>query len=569
MTAEHYRDLLLKQWRIIALCAFLVGVGLGIGNLLVPPLYESIATVEVVIPSANAALLITGVDPLIQTEMTLATSQPILSGVVGHYPGLSVTQLREEVSTQELTNTNLFRVIVEDHNSTQAASLANALASALVEQQKAATQQANLQSQQPLKDALTNTQNQIDTTTAQINQLQSQKPPDTQQIQALQNTLNNLQTQFTQETQALASLQSDEAKKASYLTVADPAQASTSSVRSYLLPLSIAGGLVLGLLLGMLFVLLRAWLDQRIRSPGALAELLRWPILAEIGMQALDERQGAAGEEEEEVAPYEALNQRLAFLGIDRPLFSLLVTDASPEERGAGIVTGDLAIFLSRHGKKTLVVDANFSRPSQDRRFGTPAKPGLSNAILAFKHPDEESESFEHYLYWAGVAPLPGLRITPVGSIPPNPRQLLESQAMQHVFEALRACGAEVVVFAGPPVSRSSGVGALGALVDGVIVVVELARARKDKLLRMKALLAESGAAVLGCVVSEGPLPSSPARRKQGSSRGAGDEGYDGARAAEEPEGATRAAPPKRPSSGLLNHPESPLSAREDTFRHS
>jgi Mrp family chromosome partitioning ATPase len=86
---------------------------------------------------------------------------------------------------------------------------------------------------------------------------------------------------------------------------------------------------------------------------------------------------------------------------------------------------------------------------------------------------------------------------------------VLKSQAMQQTLQALGATGADVVVLAAPPVTGSADSGALAALADGVIVVIDQSHARRDRLLLLKRSLAEAGARILGCVVCHETLNSS------------------------------------------------------------
>lgn len=503
MTAESYRDGLLKQWRLIILCMFLVAGGALLGSLFLPTLYQSTVTVQLIAPSTNLPLL-AGADRILQTEVTLATSDPVLSQVVPRYQGLTTDQLKREVSAQTTDNTDLFQITISDRDPGRAAQLANDLAAVLIQQYSATIAATNAESQKPVLDSIAATQKDIDTTQANLNAAQASKPVDPQQVQSLQSQLSDLQRQYAQEQQTLASLQSAEAKAASFLHVTQAAQPGTDSAWLRRLFMNTAAGLCFGLLLGASFVLLRGRLDPRVRSVSALMELLGWPVLAEISAGA-SRSLGKRSREEQGPSTliYQELDQNLAFLGIDTPLFSLMVTGASSGET-ANIVACDLAQFLAEEGKRVLLVDANFSQPSQSRLFDIPAEPGLGAAILASGR-QNTGLSLQPYLYQVKGTP-DRLRVLPAGPIPPNPEQVFKSKAARTVIGRLGATGADIVVLAGPPVAQSSGACPLAALVDGVIVVVDSPQTSKQKLARIKTRLAEHGARVLGCVVSSEPL---------------------------------------------------------------
>ena len=95
MTFGQFWSLILKQWKVILICFLIVGLGTYIGSKLITPLYQSTALVQVAIRSGNNqadynSLLAS--DQLVQTEASLAISDPVLREVAGRYRGLTVQQ---------------------------------------------------------------------------------------------------------------------------------------------------------------------------------------------------------------------------------------------------------------------------------------------------------------------------------------------------------------------------------------------------------------------------------------------------------------------------------------------
>ena len=529
MTAEYYRNILLKRWRLIILCSFLLGAGAAVGSLFVPSVYQSTVTIQLVMSPADATLLsstdastkdfiITQTNQYLQTEVDLASSNTILAQVVVHYAGLSAEQLKSEVLALAVTNSRLFQVTVSDHDPSRAAHLANDLAAVLVAQQAQATQQSNTRSQQPVLDSLAATQRQIDADTATLSSLQSNPAANQQQIQTLQTELSDLQKQRDQEQQTLANVQNIEAMTAGFLQVVDAAQPSSKPMHPELWLIDTAAGLGFGLLLGILLVLLRDRFDQRIPTVPALTELLGWPILEELGTPASEKTHPMGDDEQERPRPldaYHTLRQNLDFLCTETPLSSIAVTGTLADGKRANRVAGDLALLLANEGKRVILVDANFSRPSQHRRFGTPSEPGLGAATLAFNEVGGAEKSLDPYLYGTEIAPA-ALRVMPAGPIPPNPRGVLKSPAVKRIFQGFGATGADVVVVASLPVTSSADSRALAAQVDGVIVVIGRSHARKERLVRMKRRLDEAGARVLGYVIVSEPLNRPEPAQQQG-----------------------------------------------------
>ena len=98
---------------------------------------------------------------------------------------------------------------------------------------------------------------------------------------------------------------------------------------------------------------------------------------------------------------------------------------------------------------------------------------------------------------------IPNLYVMPSGPLPPNPPELLDAEAMQHLLAAAANGGVEVVIFDGPPLLGLSDASILASKVDGALAVVDITRANKGNLKQMKALLAQTGVRVIGYVVNK------------------------------------------------------------------
>jgi len=502
------------------------------------PLYQSSALVQVVIRSSsnnNQAdynnLLAS--EQLVQTEATLATSDPVLRAVASHYPGLTASELAREVSASPRTNTQLFEIDVVDPSPARAASLANDIAATLIKQQLQAIQQDNAQAKQQIQQNIDLTSQQINATTAKISALQA-KGRNQGQIALLQAQLNGLQQHFNQWQTALAQLELAQAQSGNPLQVVQSAQPATSPTRPSIL-LTTGAGLLVGLLLGVLLALLYERLDTRVRTPEEIPQLLEWPVLATIWRASSSKREDVINPtgNNVNVEPFRILRTNIGFSSIDKPLRSLIVTSAIPGE-GKSLIAANLAIFMARAGKNTLLIDADLRRPTQHVLFNLSSdKSGLSNAVLSFSMsgvPNTPSMPgvpntpyFQQFIASASTAQMPvvptpasqplapfvhsvgipNLWVMPSGPLPPNPSEFLESKVMQRFFAVIADCGIEVVIFDTAPLLGLSDTSILASKVDGALVVVDTTRATKEKLKQVKPVLAQTGVHVLGCVVNK------------------------------------------------------------------
>ena len=526
MTFEQFWTTIEKQWKLIVICFAVVGLGAFVGSKLMTPLYKSSVVVQIAIRSSSNQADINSLlasDQLVQTESQLAVSDPVLREVASHYPDLTVQQLVGEVSSTPRVNTQLFEIDVLDPSPHRAAKLANDVAGTLIKQQLQVLQQNNHLAQQQIQQDLSSTQQQINAVSNQITALQGQGG-NRGRIDVLQNQLNGLQQHYNQWETALAQLELTQAQSGDFLIVAQSAQPALGPAQPSVL-LNTAGGFIAGLFLGLLLGVLFEQLDTRVRTNEALTNLMGLPVLATIWRAGTSNREDVIDPKGHSAnnESYRILRTNIGFSVVDKPLRSLMVTSAVPRD-GKSVTAANLAIFMAKAGKNTLLIDADLRRPTQHEKFNLPGdKIGLSNAILAFSTavpPQTPSQQFsllssplgststtsmptvslDPFVHAVGI---PNLRVMPSGPLPPNPSELLDSKAMERLFKAIEIYGAEVVIFDTPPILGLSDASILASKVDGVLVVADITRANKKNLKQVKEILTQANAHILGCVVNK------------------------------------------------------------------
>jgi uncharacterized protein involved in exopolysaccharide biosynthesis len=261
MTSEYFRNLFARQWWIVAICVLAVGAGAFLGSyFLAPstPQYTASSLVEADVAGSYSDL--TG---YLATEGKLAVSARIVSTIVSNYPGLTVADIQREASASSIAGTHLIQITVSDTSATRAAKIANDLANALVGDQQQASQARISQAQQQIQNQLGQLQNQINQTQDDLNRaIQSNNQSDiaTQEAQLsslreeqalLQYTLAQTQLSITQGSPALSVAQEA-------VTGTRPAHSQLTSAVKYA-----AGGILLGLVMGIALVLARDLLTRR------------------------------------------------------------------------------------------------------------------------------------------------------------------------------------------------------------------------------------------------------------------------------------------------------------------
>lgn len=492
MTAQELRRVLIQQWWFIAACMVFAGLGAYVASRFSPALYESTVVMSVQISTANVNVVETLVaQEYVNSDVQLATSTPVLARVVPHYPGLSVARLQRNVSASAVSNSQLFDISVRDASPTRAAALANDLAVALIAQDQANQEAQHTAAEQPILQRIQSYQQLIDSLNASLRAL----PP----TQSNASKIAALQSQLTQAKQTYGDWQAtlmraveSESVSTVALTIAEPALPSKTPAQPRL-TVNVGAALIFGLLLALFLIVVRFRLDQRIRGKYALALLLGAPVLAEIGAQPAARAASADN-------PYGTLRRGLAFLNLDAPKRTIVIAGAQSTD-GASVVAADLAIYLAQQGLKTLLVDANLHHPSQAERFGVGLGAGLSDAALAFSQSAHAPITpFIHHMPNHGLTQL---AVMPAGDPPPDPTELLRSRTMGHVLSAVLAAGYQQVIFDAPAILDGLDARILAVNTDGVVLVVEPSRTRIRHINRVKSLLANANASVLGAVLMD------------------------------------------------------------------
>jgi capsular exopolysaccharide synthesis family protein len=192
---------------------------------------------------------------------------------------------------------------------------------------------------------------------------------------------------------------------------------------------------------------------------------------------------------------YRTLRTNLTFAALDNPIETLVVTSAALGE-DKSTVLANLAITMAQGERRTIVVDADLRRPSLHEIFGIANDRGLTTMIV------EESALDDPPLINVGVD---NLQLLPSGPLPPNPADLLGSRKMERVIAALKT-RADVIFFDAPPVVAVTDAAVLGTKVDGVLLVVNAGRTRREHAERAKELLERVHVRIVGAVLNNTPL---------------------------------------------------------------
>lgn len=260
-------------------------------------------------------------------------------------------------------------------------------------------------------------------------------------------------------------------------------------------------GAAIGLFAVAALVFLIEFLDDTLKTPDEIKDVLEVPVIGFIG-----ELKQNSKKVEDALGVYVAKNPRspvseafrslrtnLEYSSIDNPVKTVLVT-SSGEAEGKSTVATNLAIVEAQSGKAVVIVDADMRRPKVHVQFNKPNRMGLSDVVTGKLSLDDVLKTYDQ---------VANLSIITCGTIPPNPAELLGSERMSQTLKDLKK-RFDVIIIDSPPMIVSDAQ-ILSSKVDGLIFVVIPGQTKAITARRPIEELKRIDAKVLGVVANKIP----------------------------------------------------------------
>lgn len=493
-----------RAWIVVASSVVAVAVSLAI-SVAKTPMYVSTATLvfqkQSDISSAIAGT--TYVAP-IDIERELKTSAKLMTGRT--MAEAAQEQLETDAPGQSAAGVIVAATAVEDTNALtidatsadpdRAAAVANAFAFAFMS----------------YKQDLT------------VEQLKSAKKAVQSKLNTFNTDVEKADPSYAQLTSMLQDIVVLEETATSNYRVAEPAASATAPytprpVRDAIL------AAVIGLIAGIAVAFLAEQLDVRVREQDELTRVLGLPILGRLprsSREASKESSGLIVEREPDGRTAEAmriLRGNLDFTAIDTKLRAILVTSATQAE-GKTTTLCNLAVTLALTGKRVAVVDADLRRPRVHQFFNLTNRGGLSNVAA-------EQVALEDAVQRYTLQPAPTqtagnrsasvpdavepILILTAGPLPPNPNEIVTSERMGQILNAITA-RVDVVLVDSPPFLAVGDAAAVARRVDGLLLVLRMGQVTRPILRDANDFLRPLPCKRLGVVLTNASVEGAPYR---------------------------------------------------------
>ncbi|WP_062292740.1 polysaccharide biosynthesis tyrosine autokinase [Demequina phytophila] len=259
--------------------------------------------------------------------------------------------------------------------------------------------------------------------------------------------------------------------------------------------LAVALGLLVGLALGVGYALIKSTLDRRLRKPEDVEREFDIPVLGALPYDDAIAKKGVANAKSD-FAMTEAIRQvrtNLQFMDVDNPPRVIVVTSSLPGD-GKSTTIIKLAEAVAESGRDAVLIDADLRRPTVAKNLGLVGDAGLTDVLVGRARAQDVLQPYgdtDHFYVLAS------------GAIPPNPSELLASDAMHKLLHSFPQDA--LILIDTPPLIPVTDAAVLTARTDGALVVASSGRTTIDVLDRALQNLDRVNGRALGIIVDAMP----------------------------------------------------------------
>jgi capsular exopolysaccharide synthesis family protein len=280
-------------------------------------------------------------------------------------------------------------------------------------------------------------------------------------------------------------------------------------------PINLAVGLVLGVVLGFVAITLRERLDQTVRAPQDVESDIGIPLLGLLPMVTAQSqapayysrrRRASVRREQNRESPTELLvheapssniaecarsiRTSLMFASPDKPFRRILITSGSPGE-GKTTIACTMAIAFAQTGSRILLIDCDLRRARLHRVF---RKENIVGVTTALQNPSDAMSAVSETV-------VPNLSLLTSGPHVPNPAELVQSDSFNRLLDVLSTQFDRIIIDS-PPILAVTDSSIIAARVDATVLVARSGKTKRDAIRRVVRKLSDIKAAPLGLVLN-------------------------------------------------------------------
>lgn len=398
----------------------------------------------------------------------------------------SVASFQRRVSVTAAANTALLAITARDRDPAEAARIANATGE-ILKQQSLTTGGEGLAT--AVAARLSALDSQIEETSERIQELASAgELTEAEQVELadLRALLSGLLGDYAQYLSLSTTL------AAGRLTTIEAAVAPGSEAGIGTLVLTLLASLA-GLFLASAIAFVLAWRRDSLYGAQDIVDVMELPDLGLVEERTGDAGRGGvarlmAGRSPRVAATYRSIRGAITLATAEVSAPSILVCSTFKEKTA---VAAHIALSYARSGRRVLLIDADFARPSLHTLLGTGNNFGLSTILELAAEPPRET--------LGSPTSFPGLWFLSSGPADSAAAEYLESPRMREFLIAAKSAY-DAIVVEGPPILGASDSVVLAATMDATILVVDQDGSRRAPLEAVRHRLLTAQARPIGIV---------------------------------------------------------------------
>ena len=257
-------------------------------------------------------------------------------------------------------------------------------------------------------------------------------------------------------------------------------------------------GTILGLGFGLGYAFLRNYFDNTVKTPEDLKDrninVIGWvPQIQSLDKSISKDLEFIIYNKPDSVPSeaFRALRTRVQFSKVDQGNMKVIhITSSTPGE-GKTLISSNLAGSFAQANHKTLLLDCDLRKPRVHTIFGMNRQPGLVEYL------------FDQVNLATIIKPtkLANLDVITVGTIPPNPAEMLGSKKMQDFITHMKTLY-DYIIIDSPPIISVTDSEIIAAYCDAVYLVVSANYTEFDLLEKALDILKNSNVNFVGTILN-------------------------------------------------------------------
>ncbi|MGE3311572.1 MAG: GumC family protein [Limisphaerales bacterium] len=275
--------------------------------------------------------------------------------------------------------------------------------------------------------------------------------------------------------------------RGSLVQITDVAEEGLKPVKPNI-PLNIAFGVVVGLVVGVGLAFFIEYLDTSVKTIDDVERSLGAPVVGVIPQNVgslLEE-----GPDSPHAEAYRVLRTNVLFTRKDETFNTITIVSGGAGE-GKSTTLFNLAVVFAQNGNRVLIIDSDLRRPSMHKFLKVSNSQGLTNVLLGQNKLEEVIQT----------SSLPTLDFLPSGKLPSSSMGILSSQQMKDLIAEVKR-RYDFVFFDSPPIMGVSDAVVLASEVDISLQVIQYRKYPQAMTLRAKQMVSKVGGYLVGIVLN-------------------------------------------------------------------